>query len=175
MLKKKKKTVFFFKFSEPLPISIDPFCFSTNRKFLNMLERASVYFDRSKLIFDRSKFFQNVLLKSLSVSINQGYFSIDRNSWNMFFKKVRLSFSNGLFQKFFNLSSLSDLAKAPPKIFCRFLPKILQGFCLPSPVSPFCPTFCILFHDFMHFSCIFIGYFRHFSYFGVVDDSNLFW
>ena len=102
-----QKTVFFLKFSEPLPISIDPFCFSINRKFLKILERASIHFDRSKLIFNRSNFFQNVLIESLSVSIDRGCFSIDRNSWNMFFFKR----SECLFQKNFNLSSLSDLAK----------------------------------------------------------------
>jgi len=47
-----QKTVFFLRFSEPLPILIDPFYFSINRNFLNLLERASVCFDRSKLIFD---------------------------------------------------------------------------------------------------------------------------
>ena len=52
-----QKTVFFLKFSEPLPISINPFYFLINRKFLNMLERASVCFDRSKLIFDQSNSF----------------------------------------------------------------------------------------------------------------------
>ena len=47
------KTVFFLKFGEPLPISID-------RKFLNMFERVFVCFDRSKLIFDESNLFQIV-------------------------------------------------------------------------------------------------------------------
>ena len=53
------KTVFFLKFGEPLPISIDPFYFSINRNCLNMFERASDCFDRSKLIFDRSKLIFN--------------------------------------------------------------------------------------------------------------------
>ena len=67
-----QKTVFFLKFSESLPISIDPFYFSINQKFLNMFEKASDCFDRSKLIFDRSNFFQIVLLKPLSISIDRG-------------------------------------------------------------------------------------------------------
>ena len=96
-----QKTMFFLKFSEPLSISIDPFCFSINRKLLKILERASVCFDRSKLIFDRSNSFQNVLIESPSVSIDRGCFSIDRNSWKMFFKKVRMSFSKGTFSKKF--------------------------------------------------------------------------
>ena len=93
-----QKVVFFLKFSEPLPFSIDPFYFSINRNFLNMFERASDCFNRSKLIFDRSKIFQIVLLKSLSVSIDQGCFSIDQNLWIMFFFKSQIR----LFQNFSN-------------------------------------------------------------------------
>ena len=79
-----QKIVFFLKFSEPLPISIDPFCFSINRKFLknvreslclfrlietvfrsieffsNCFDRVSVCFDRSRLFFDRSKLVKHV-------------------------------------------------------------------------------------------------------------------
>ena len=62
----------FLKIGEPLPISIDPFCFSIDRNFLNLIERASVSFDRSKLFFDRSNSFKIVLLKPLSVSIDWG-------------------------------------------------------------------------------------------------------
>ena len=169
----------FLKFGEPLPISIDPFCFSINQNFLNLIERASVCFDRSKQIFDRSNLFQIVFLVSLSVSIDRGYFSIDRNLWNMFFKKVRLSFSKGLFQKFFNFSLSLLWLKAPPSIFCHFPPWFLQGFCPWRPVSLFCPFFCILFHIFMHFSCILVGIFCTFkilgflmirTYFGEIDQ-----
>ena len=78
-----QKTMFFLKFSEPLSISID-------QKFLNMFERASVYFNRSNS-------FQNLLIESLSVSIDRSYFSIDRNSWNMFFLKGQ----NVFFKRFF--------------------------------------------------------------------------
>ena len=106
-----QKTVFFLKFSEPLPISIDPFYFSINRKFLNMFERASDCFDRSKLFFDQSNFFQIVLLKPLSVSIDQGWFSIDRNSWIMFFKSHIRLFQRHFFKTFQTFLSLSDLAR----------------------------------------------------------------
>ena len=44
-----QKSVFFLKIGEPLPISIDPFCFSIDRKFLNLIERVFVCFDRSNL------------------------------------------------------------------------------------------------------------------------------
>ena len=120
-----QKTVFFLKFSKPLPISIDPFCFSINRNFLKILERASVRFDRSKLIFNRLNFFQNVLIESLSVSIDRGCFSIDRNSWNMFFLKGQ----NIFFKKIstFPLSptwlkgSTKDFLSFSSEIYARFL------------------------------------------------------
>ena len=56
-----------------------------------------------------------------------------------------------LFQKcFFNFSFSLRLGKAKSSNFCRFPPKILQGFPLPKRVSPFYPSFCILFHVCMH-------------------------
>lgn len=121
------KTVFFSsKFGKPLPNSIDPFCFSIDRKFLNLIERASVCFDRSKLFFDRSNLFQIVFIESLSVSIDWGCFSIDRNSWNMFFKKVRLSFSKGLFFKSF--STFLSL-RVGYRLHHQFFVVFLQDFC----------------------------------------------
>ena len=100
--------------------------------------------------------------------------SIDRNSWNMFFKRSDCLFQKVLFQKNFNLPSLSDLAKAPPSSFCRFPPRFLQGFCLWRPVSLFCPSFCILFHDFMHFSCIIMGIFGTFNLLGFLMIQTCF-
>ena len=64
-----QKIVFFLKFSEPLPISIDPFYFSIDRKFLNMFKRASVCFNRLKLIFDRSNSFQNFFTASFAATL----------------------------------------------------------------------------------------------------------
>ena len=121
-----QKTVFFLKFSESLPISIDPFYFSINLKFLNMLERASVCFDRSKLIFDWSNSFKIVLLKSLSVSIDRGCFSIDWNSWIMFFFKSDWTFSKALFQTLFKLFSLSPTWLGSTK---DFFVVFFQNFC----------------------------------------------
>ena len=75
--------VFFLKFSEPLPVSIDPIYFSIHRIFF--------------------KFFFN---EPLSVSIDRNYFSINRNSWIRFFKTqiwlVQITFSK-LFKNFFSL------------------------------------------------------------------------
>ena len=155
------KTVFFLKFSEPLPISIDPFYFSINRNFLNKFEGASDCFDRLKLIFDRSNIFKIVLLKSLSVSIDRSCFSIDQNSWIKFFLKLRLD----CFKLTFSNFPLSlRLGKASLRIFCRFRPNILQGFCLPRPIRPLYLSFCIYFHVFMHKLMHLKGIFRTFHY-----------
>ena len=55
------KTMFFFflKFSEPLPVLIDPIYFSINRNSFKLSKEASVCFDWSKLFFNRSKLFWN--------------------------------------------------------------------------------------------------------------------
>ena len=45
-----KNCVFPQKYGKPLPNSIGPICFSTNRNFLNLREGVSVCFDRSKLV-----------------------------------------------------------------------------------------------------------------------------
>ena len=101
------KTVFFLKFSESLPISIDPFCFSIDRKFLNMFERASVYFERAKLFFDRSKLVKHVFLK------------------------VRLDFSKALFQKRFSIFPLSPTwLRLHHRFFVVFLPVFCKVFVL---------------------------------------------
>ena len=54
------KTVFFLKFSEPLPVSIDPFYFSINWNFLKCFS------------------------EPLSVSIDRNWFSINRNFLKLF-------------------------------------------------------------------------------------------
>ena len=83
-----QKTVFFLKFSEPLPISIEPFYFSINQNFFKYVweslwlfrsietdfrsielfsicfVKVSVCFDRSRMFFDRSKLVNHVFFKS---------------------------------------------------------------------------------------------------------------
>ena len=71
-----------------------------------------------------------------------------------FLKKSDWTFQRHLFKKFFKLSSLSNLAKAPPTFFCRFPLRFLQGFCLPRSVSPFALPFAFYFM----ISCIFRAY-----------------
>ena len=119
---------------KPLSASIDPNWFSIYQNFFEIILK--------------------FLKKPLSVSIN-------RKSWIrfFFFLNQSLTDSNLLFKKVFKLFSLSELDKASPQTFFRFPLDFLQGFPLYKPVSPLCPSFCFLFHVFMHF----IGYFRHFS------------
>ena len=146
-----KKLCFFLKFSEPLPISIDPFCFSIDRKLFKNVRESLCLFRSIEAVFRSIETRETCFLKGQ----------------NVFFKRC-------FFKKKFNLSSLSDLAKAPPKIFCRFPPEFLQGFCLPRPVSPFCPSFCVLFHDFMHFSCFALGIFGTFHILGLLMIETFF-
>ena len=123
-----KNCVFFFpKFGEPLPISIDPFCFSIDRNFLIMLERVSVCFDRSKLFFNCSKYFQIVLIESLSVLIDRGCF-FDRSKLVkhvFFFKRSECLFQKVLFQKFSTL----PLSPTWLRLHQRFFVVFLWNFC----------------------------------------------
>ena len=93
--------------------------------------------------------------ESLSVSIDRNCFSINRISWIKFFKIQCLTRSKHFFKKNFNFSLSLRLGKAKSSNFCRFPPNLLQGFPPPKPVSPFYPSFCILFHVCMHLFEIF--------------------
>ena len=88
--------------------------------------------------------------ESLSVSIDRNCFSINRISWIKFFKIQCLTRSKHFFKKIFNFSLSLRLGKAKSSNFCHFPPNLLQVFPLPKPVSPFYPSFCILFHVCMH-------------------------
>ena len=112
---------------------------------------AYVLFDWSNLFFRSIESVLKCLKKHLSISIN-------RNSWIRFLKNQSLTFQT-YFQKGFQTFSLSPNWTRLAHNFCRFLPDFLQGFSLHKPVSPFCPSFWILFHVFMHF----FRYFWNFS------------
>ena len=102
-------------------------------------------------------FFQNCVF--FGISIDRGCFLINRISWIRFFKIQCLTHSKHFFKKNFNFSLSLRPGKAKSSNFCHFPPNLLQGFPLPKPVSPFYPSFCILFHvcmhKFMHFFEIF--------------------
>ena len=91
-----------------------------------------------------------------------------------FLKQFFDCFKNILFKKFFNFSSLSDLARILYNFFCRFPPKFLQGFPPSRPVWLFYPSFLVYFHFFMHFFHAFRGYFRNFWFLGFLMIQGLF-
>ena len=73
------------------------------------------------------------------------------------FKKIRFDLFKPLFQELFKkFFSLSDSARLHNDFFffC-FPPSFLQGFSLHKPVCPYYPSFCIVFHDFMHYFMVF--------------------
>ena len=88
--------------------------------------------------------------ESLSVLIDQNWFSINRILWIRFFKIQCLTCLKHFFKSFFNFSLSLRLGKAKSSNFCCFPPNLLQGFPLLKPVSPFYPSFCNLFHVCMH-------------------------
>ena len=90
-------------------------------------------------------------------SIDRTYFSINRTSCFRFFKNSSLTDSNTFSKVFFQTFLLSPTWQGSTKIFCRFLPKFLQGFPPSRPVRPFYPYFYSYFHAFFH---AFKGYFR---------------
>ena len=82
-------------------------------------------FDWSNLIFDQSKScFKNSLSLCLVRLIEPVFRSIE-DRISSFFKNRSLTVSKHLFQKFFNFSSLSDLARQHYDFFVLFL----QNFC----------------------------------------------
>ena len=106
-------------------------------------------FDWSYLFFDQSKScFKNYVSLCLVRLIEPIFRSIeDRISG---FLKQSLTVSKHLFQKKFQLFFSLQLGKVALQIFCRFPPKLLQGFPPSKPVKPFYPSFWFYFHSFMH-------------------------
>ena len=157
------KTVFFLKNFVSLSLfRLIQSIFRSIKIVLKLFKEASVCFDWSKPILDKSKLFWNFfkIFKEVSVCFNQSKLIFDQlKIVNQVFKNQSLTFSNLLFKKVFKLFLSLRIGQGSPKIFCHFPPDFLQGFPLYKLVSPFCPSFCILFHVFMHF----IGYFRNFS------------
>ena len=123
------------------------FCWFPKIHFFYNFDRSSLFFDQSKL---RLKISMCLCLFWLIETIFQ---SIEFREPG-FFKIQCLTCSKHFFKSFFNFSlslSLSlRLGKAKSSNFCRFPPNLLQVFPLPKLVSPFYPSFCILFHVCMH-------------------------
>ena len=119
-------------------------------------------FDRSSLFFDQSKLRLKISMSLCLVRMIEPVFQSIEHRESSFFKTQCLTHSKHFFKSFFNFSLSLRLGKAKSSIFCRFPPNLLQGFPLPKPVSPFYPSFCILFHDFMHKLMHFNGIFGTF-------------
>ena len=116
-----KNCVFPEKYGEPLPNSIVPFCFSTDRNFK---------FKRGSLCLFRP--------------IEDDFRPIETRE-SAFLKRQIWTFS-----KFFSSFSLRVGSRLHHSNFCRFPSRFFQGFCPWRPVSPFCPSFSSLFLVFMH-------------------------
>ena len=103
-------------------ISIDPIYFSINRNFVLKFMGASALFDWSNLFFDQSKIVFQVFLKQ-------------------FFDY----FKNILFKKFFNFSSLSDLATILYNFFVVFFLNFCKVFLPQGRYDYSNPPFCFIF------------------------------
>ena len=112
-------------------ISIDPIYFSINRNLALKFMWASTWFDWSNLFFDQSKIVFQVFLKQ-------------------FFDY----FKNILFKKFFNFSSLSDLATILYNFFVVFFLNFCKVFLPQGRYDYSNPPFCFIFMISCIFSCI---------------------
>ena len=132
-------------------------------------------FNWLRLFFNQSKLTHNFWVSlCLFWSIEPKVRSIE-NRVGCFFINSFLDGSNTFSKSFLPFLSPYDSVKENLHFFCCFRFVFLQGFPLSKPVSLFYPSFCILFHVFMHKFMHFIGIFRTFKI-GVFDDSNhFFW
>ena len=112
-------------------ISIDPIYFSINRNFALKFMWASAWFDWSNLFFDQSKIV-----------------------FHIFLKQVFDCFKNIIFKKFFNFSSLSDLARISKIFFVVFLQNFCKVFLSQGQYDYSNPPFCFIFMISCIFSCI---------------------
>ena len=141
------RSILFFDRSKIFNYVRESLClFRSIELFSNCFDRVSVRFDRSRLFFDRSKLVKNFFLKR----------------------------SECLFQIFSTFSLSPTWLRLHQRFFVVFFRDFARflSFKTGKSLLPFLLHFISCFHAFfMH--CI--GYFRHFLYFGVFDDSNLFW
>ena len=148
--------ILFIKYYALRSFCIKLLCFSKNCIFQ--------IFDRSNLLLDRSKMrlkfwfepdrFDRCSIAFGSIECNfrsiKSYFRSIENRIESFLKPwvFTCSITFKLFQNTF--LSLFDRSRSQSNFFCRFPSKFLQGFSLPRPVRPYCPSFFIYFQ----FSCI---------------------
>ena len=131
-------------------ISIDPIYFLINRNFSLKFMGVSTWFNWSNLFFDQSKIVFQVFLKQ-------------------FFD----CFKNSLFKKFFNFSSLSDLARILYN-FLSFSSKIFAMFFSLKASMTILSLLFVLFSWFHAFFHAFKGYFQTFQFLGFLMIKGLF-
>ena len=117
-------------------------CFSSN--FVSLCPCRSIH----SIFRTIEIFFKIVLLKSLSVSIDKSYFSIDRNSWIKFFKKLRLDCFKLTFSNFPLSLSLSPTWQGSTEDFLSFSAKLFARFFSPKAGKTFIPFLLHLFSCF---------------------------
>ena len=120
-------------------------------------------FHRSRLFFDQSKLIQNFWVSLYLFWSIEPKVSINWKSCGTFFKNNFFRWVKHFFKKFSPLFLSIRLGQGKSSLFCRFRSVFLQGFPLSKPISPFYPSFCILFHVFMHKFMHFIGIFGTFQ------------
>ena len=130
-------------------ISIDLIWFSINRNLVLKILWAFAWFDCSNLFFDQS----NIIFQVL--------------------KTVLWLFQNIIFKKFFNFSSLSDLARQHYKFFVVFFLNFCKVF-LPQAGKTILSLLLFLFSCFHAFFHAFKGYFRNFWILGFLLIQGLF-
>ena len=119
------KTVFFLKFCEPLPVSIDPIYFSINRNSFKIVQGSLYLFRLIQSVFRSIEIVLKILRSLCLFRSIKTVFSINWNSWIRFLKNqiwlVQTTFS----KPFQNFISLSDSARLHRELFVVFL----QIFC----------------------------------------------
>ena len=107
-------------------------------------------------------------------SIGAIFRSIETRKTCFFFKRSECLFQKVLFQKISTFSLSLTWLRLHQRFFVVFFREFLQGFCPSRPVSLFCPSYCILFHVFMHFSCIVLRIFGTFYILGFLMIQTCF-
>ena len=170
--------ILFLKFNALRNFYIKLLCFS-NLWFFQNFDWSNLFFDRLKfrlkfwsafVCFDRSSIANGSIE---AFFIDRIYFSINRKSRWEFFKNFCFHAVSIISNFFKPLFSLIRSVKSTKAIFCRFPPKILQGFSPLRLVRPFYPSFCIYFHVSCIKSCNF-GKISNQWIFGIFDDSSCF-
>ena len=132
-------------------------------------------FDWSNLFFDQSKFCFKIYVSLCLVRLIEPDFRSIEDRISSFLKQFFDCFKNIFFKKFFNFSSLSDLARIH-YIFLSFSSKIFASFSSLKAGKTILSLLLVLFSCFHAYFHAFKGHFRTSLLLGFFDDSRLvFW